>query len=84
MRMISGAKWISSIDVHQGGDNILVGTLDKRVIWYDLDLGKIPYRTYRYHDEGVRQVKYHPKYPLFATCSDDGITYFINITNLYR
>jgi len=54
MKMVSGAKWISSIDVHPGGDNILIGTLDRRIIWYDLDLGKIPYRTFRYHEAGVR------------------------------
>ena len=54
MKMISGAQYITSIDVHQGGDNILIGTLDKKVIWYDLDLGKIPYRTFRYHEKGVR------------------------------
>ena len=32
-----GAKWISSIDVHPGGDNIIVGTYDKRLLWHDLD-----------------------------------------------
>ena len=54
MKMITGAQAISCIDVHQGGDNLLIGTLDRKVIWYDLDLGKIPYRTFRYHDACLR------------------------------
>ena len=32
------AKWISSIDVHPGGDNLLLGSYDKRLCWFDLDL----------------------------------------------
>ncbi|KAF2706815.1 ribosome biogenesis protein ERB1 [Pleomassaria siparia CBS 279.74] len=68
-----GAKWISSIDVHAGGDNIIVGTYDKRLLWHDLDLSTKPYRTLRYHQEAIRAVRYHPGgLPLFADASDDG------------
>jgi len=59
--------------VHPKGDNILVGGYDRKVVWYDLDLGTSPYKMMKYHEKAVRKVAYHHKYPLFATCSDDCI-----------
>ncbi|KAJ9630837.1 Ribosome biogenesis protein erb1 [Taxawa tesnikishii (nom. ined.)] len=70
-----GARWISSIDVHPGGDNLLVGSYDRRLLWHDLDLANTPYKTLRYHQKAIRSVRYHPnagQYPLFADASDDG------------
>jgi ribosome biogenesis protein ERB1 len=70
-KLMTGAKWISSIAVHPHGDNVLVGTFDKRVQWFDLDLSTSPYQVLRYHSCAVRSVAYHTRYPLFASCSDD-------------
>ncbi len=70
-KLKTGAKWISSLAVHPKGDNVLVGTYDKRVQWFDLDLSTLPYRVLRYHHAGVRQVGFHRRYPLFASCADD-------------
>lgn len=68
-----GAKWISSMDVHPGGDNLLVGTYDKRLLWHDLDLSTKPYKTLRFHTAAIRAVRYHQGgLPLFADASDDG------------
>jgi ribosome biogenesis protein ERB1 len=68
-----GARWISSLDVHPGGDNVLVGSYDRRLLWHDLDLSVRPYKTLRYHDKAIRAVRYHPGgLPLFADASDDG------------
>ncbi|KAK8196751.1 Ribosome biogenesis protein erb1 [Zalaria obscura] len=70
-----GARWISSIDVHPFGDNLLVGSYDRRLLWHDLDLQPTPYKTLRYHQKAIRAVRYHPnagQYPLFADASDDG------------
>lgn len=68
-----GAKWISSMDVHPGGDNIIVGTYDKRLLWHDLDLSTKPYKTLRFHKEAIRAVRFHQGgFPLFADASDDG------------
>jgi len=68
-----GAKWISSMDVHPGGDNIIVGTYDKRLLWHDLDLSTKPYKTLRFHQEAIRAVRFHQGgLPLFADASDDG------------
>lgn len=69
-----GARWISSFDVHPGGDNLIVGSYDKRLLWHDLDLSVRPYKTLRYHQKAIRAVKFHPGgLPLFADASDDGI-----------
>ncbi|ORX51179.1 BOP1NT-domain-containing protein [Hesseltinella vesiculosa] len=67
-----GVRWISSIDVHPGGDNLIIGSYDKRVCWFDMDLSSQPYKSMRFHDKAVRQVAYHKRYPLFASASDDG------------
>ncbi|KAI9722211.1 MAG: Ribosome biogenesis protein erb1 [Candelaria pacifica] len=68
-----GARWISSLDIHPGGDNLLVGSYDKRLLWHDLDLSTKPYKTLRYHSKAIRAVKYHQGgLPLFADASDDG------------
>lgn len=74
-----GARWISSFDIHPtssaaGGDNLLVGSYDRRLLWHDLELSQRPYKTLRYHRKAIRSVKYHPsgRYPLFADASDDG------------
>ncbi|CAO3593867.1 unnamed protein product [Absidia cylindrospora] len=67
-----GVRWISSIDVHPAGDNVIVGSYDKRVCWFDLDLSARPYKSLRFHAKAVRQVSYHKRYPLFASSSDDG------------
>ncbi|KAJ4297114.1 Ribosome biogenesis protein erb1 [Collariella sp. IMI 366227] len=68
-----GAKWISSFDIHPGGDNLIVGSYDKRLLWHDMDLSNRPYKTMRFHSEAIRQVKYHKGgLPLFADASDDG------------
>lgn len=67
-----GARWISSFDVHSGGDNLIVGSYDRRLLWHDLDLSNRPYKTMRFHSEAIRSVKYHRSLPLFADASDDG------------
>ena len=68
-----GARWISSFDVHPGGDNLIVGTYDRRLLWHDLDLSVRPFKTLRYHQKAIRGVKFHRGgLPLFADASDDG------------
>ena len=69
--LMSGCKWISSIAVHPSGDNLILGSYDRRLCWFDLDLSTKPYRTLRYHRLAIRNVVFHPTYPLFASASDD-------------
>lgn len=68
-----GARYISSFDIHPGGDNLIVGSYDRRLLWHDLDLSTRPYKTLRFHSKAIRAVKYHKGgFPLFADASDDG------------
>lgn len=60
------------MDVHPSGDHLIVGSLDRRMIWFDLDLSNTPYKTLKYHERALRQVGYHARYPLMASASDDG------------
>jgi ribosome biogenesis protein ERB1 len=71
-RLMAGVKWISSMDVHpKNSENIIIGSYDQRLCWFDSDLSLKPYKTLRYHRAAIRQVCFHKKYPLFASCSDD-------------
>jgi ribosome biogenesis protein ERB1 len=67
-----GARWISGFDIHPGGDNVVVGSFDRRLLWHDLELSTRPYKTLRYHERAIRNVRYHQRMPLFASASDDG------------
>ncbi|XP_078485774.1 ribosome biogenesis protein bop1-A-like [Ciona intestinalis] len=71
-KLLSNAKWISSISIHPGGDNLIVGSYDCRLSWFDMDLSSKPYRTMRYHKRAIRACCFHRKYPLFASAGDDG------------
>eukprot|EP01132_Coremiostelium_polycephalum_P007957 gene7957-9787_t len=70
-KLITGCRYISSMDIHPEGDNVIMGGYDKKVSWFDLDLSTKPYKNLNYHSMAVRKVVYHPTYPLFASCSDD-------------
>jgi hypothetical protein len=68
-----GSKWISSMTLQPEGEHVVVGGFDCRVSWFDSEVSGRPWKTLRYHDEAVRDVKFHPgKHPLLATASDDG------------
>lgn len=60
------------MSVHPSGDHVVVGSYDRRVVWFDMDLASTPYKTLKYHSKALRSVGYHPSYPLMATAADDG------------
>ncbi|KAK0540602.1 Ribosome biogenesis protein erb1 [Tilletia horrida] len=71
-----GLRWISDLSVHPGGEHVLVGSYDRKVAWFDLELSVQPYKVLRYHARAVRGVAFHPRaartFPLFASVGDDG------------
>ncbi|AGO10554.1 AaceriABR101Cp [[Ashbya] aceris (nom. inval.)] len=71
-KLLPGARWLSTIDIHPRGDNLIASSFDKRVLWHDLDLAATPYKTLRYHEKAVRSVGFHKKLPLFCSAADDG------------
>jgi ribosome biogenesis protein ERB1 len=77
-RLSSGCRWISSIDVHPSGDHLILGSLDRRMVWFDMDLGATPYKTLKYHERGLRSCQFHGRYPLMASASDDGAVHIFH------
>ena len=47
-KMLAGTQCISSISIHPGGDNLIIGSYDKRVCWFDMDYSSKPYRILKY------------------------------------
>uniref|UniRef100_A0A7S0RRE2 Ribosome biogenesis protein BOP1 homolog n=1 Tax=Chlamydomonas leiostraca TaxID=1034604 RepID=A0A7S0RRE2_9CHLO len=71
-KLMGGSGQASCLAVHPSGDHVLVGSDDKRLAWYDLDLSDKPYKALRYHSAALRGAAFHRTYPLFASAADDG------------
>ncbi|XP_078086270.1 ribosome biogenesis protein bop1 [Mustelus asterias] len=71
-KLMANCKWVSSMAIHSGGDNVICGSYDSRLAWFDLDLSTKPYKVLRHHKRALRGVAFHKHYPLFASASDDG------------
>jgi ribosome biogenesis protein ERB1 len=71
---------VSCLAVHPSGDHVLVGSYDRRVVWFDLDRGGMPFKTLKYHTHALRSVGFHRAYPLMATASDDGTVHVFHAT----
>ena len=70
-RLQAGGGPLTGLSLHPRGDNLLTCGADKRVAWFDLDLGATPYKTFASHGAGVAAVAFHARYPLFASAGDD-------------
>jgi len=79
-KLVSGCKQISDMSVHPSGDHLIVGSLDRKMSWFDLDLSSTPYKTLKYHENAIRSVGFHPRYPLMASASDDGNVHVFHST----
>ena len=66
------------MEIHPGGDNLILGSYDRRVCWFDLDLSASPYKTLRFHSKAVRSASFSRNYPLLATGSDDGTVHIFH------
>lgn len=77
-KLISGVQSISSVAVHAGGDNLIVGSHDMKLCWFDLDYSVRPYRVLCNHRGAIRSVAFHPAAPLMASAGDDGIVQVIH------
>ncbi|XP_022668446.1 ribosome biogenesis protein bop1-A-like [Varroa destructor] len=71
-KLLTNCKYVSSIAVHPKGDNVIAGSYEARLSWFDMDLSTKPYKAMKYHKGAIRAVTFHRKYPLFASASDDG------------
>jgi ribosome biogenesis protein ERB1 len=71
-KLFTNCRWVSSMAIHPQGDHLIIGSYDRKLSWFDLDLSNKPYQTLKNHDKAIRQVCYHKRYPLFASGSADG------------
>ncbi|XP_072216736.1 ribosome biogenesis protein BOP1 [Excalfactoria chinensis] len=71
-KLMANCKWVSSMAIHPAGDNVICGSYDSKLAWFDLDLSTRPYQLLRHHRRALRSVAFHKHYPLFASGSDDG------------
>ncbi|NXH21845.1 BOP1 protein, partial [Bucco capensis] len=46
-KLMANCKWVSSMAIHPGGDNIICGSYDSKLAWFDLDLSTRPYQLLR-------------------------------------
>ncbi len=46
-KLQSGSGTITCMAVHPSGDHVIVGSEDKRLAWFDLDLSDKPYKALR-------------------------------------
>ncbi|KAG9445051.1 hypothetical protein H6P81_016391 [Aristolochia fimbriata] len=81
-KLETGLRDISSIAIHPAGnliffvgDNVIVGSKDGKLSWFDMDLSSQPYRTLKNHPKDITNVAFHRSYPLFASCSEDCTAY---------
>nr|XP_009406697.2 PREDICTED: ribosome biogenesis protein BOP1 homolog [Musa acuminata subsp. malaccensis] len=74
-KLETGVREISSIAIHPGGDNVIVGSKDGKMCWFDMDLSSKSYKTLKTHPKDITNVAFHRSYPLFASCSDDCTAY---------
>ncbi|CAN8318600.1 unnamed protein product [Cochlearia groenlandica] len=74
-KLETGMREISSMAIHQGGDNLVVGSKEGKTCWFDMDLSSKPYKTLKNHPKDITNVAFHRSYPLFASCSEDSTAY---------
>ncbi|KAI3810379.1 hypothetical protein L1987_19991 [Smallanthus sonchifolius] len=74
-KLEAGVREISSISIHPGGDNVIVGSKDGKLCWFDMDLSSKPYKILNSHPKDITNVAFHRSYPLFASSSDDCTAY---------
>ncbi|KAJ6309473.1 hypothetical protein OIU77_015270 [Salix suchowensis] len=74
-KLETGLREVSSISVHPAVDNVIVGSRDGKLCWFDMDLSSKPYKVLKCHPKDITNVAFHRSYPLFASCSDDCTAY---------
>ncbi len=82
-KFVSNLNTITNISIHKNGDDILAGTKDGKVAWFQLELSEKPFKIMDYHGDKIKVVSYHAQYPLFASCSRNGklLVYHAAISN---
>ncbi|XP_020580483.1 ribosome biogenesis protein BOP1 homolog [Phalaenopsis equestris] len=79
-KLETGLQEVSSMAVHPGGDNLIVGSKEGKMCWFDMDLSSRPYKILKTHPKDITNVAFHRSYPLFASSSEDCTAYVFHGT----
>jgi len=71
-KFVSNLNTITHLSLHKDGENIIAGTKDGKVAWFQLDLSDKPYKIMEFHDDKIRSVSFHNNYPLMCSSSRNG------------
>jgi ribosome biogenesis protein ERB1 len=82
-KFVSNLNTIVNISLHKGGDNIVAGTKDGKVAWFQLDMSTEPHKIMDYHGDKMKSVDFHHSYPLAFSCSRNGklLIYHVGVTD---
>ncbi|VUZ40563.1 unnamed protein product [Hymenolepis diminuta] len=64
--------YIVSLAVHPTGDHVITGTSDSRFVWFDADMGNVPFKKLSLNHGTVHKVDVHLRRPLASVALDDG------------
>ena len=73
-KLLSGCKFLTCGAIHPSGDHVILGSADRKLVWFDLDGGDKPYKKMKVHDQTMSSVAFHPNYkhfPLMVSTSHD-------------
>lgn len=65
-------KWVFSLVVYFVGDNVICGSYDSKLVWFDLDFFIKLYRMLRYYKKVLWVVVFYFWYLFFVLGLDDG------------
>lgn len=71
-KLLTGAKGLSCLAIHRTGSNILVGSKDRQLLWFDLDWKNLPYKKMRVHSGALENCRFSQHLNLFSSSADDG------------
>ncbi|XVF58601.1 hypothetical protein PTKIN_Ptkin07bG0079500 [Pterospermum kingtungense] len=74
-RTVSSVEWHRKRRLSFYSDNVIVGSKEGKLSWFDMDLSSKPYKTLKCHPKDITNLAFHRSYPLFASCSDDCTAY---------
>ncbi|KAL5110223.1 Ribosome biogenesi protein bop1 [Taenia crassiceps] len=69
---------IVTFGIHPTGEHVIAGTSDSRFIWFDVELGNVPFKKLRLNHGTVHKVNVHSHRPLVSIALDDGSLFIIH------
>uniref|UniRef100_A0A0V0J4M9 BOP1 N-terminal domain-containing protein n=1 Tax=Schistocephalus solidus TaxID=70667 RepID=A0A0V0J4M9_SCHSO len=66
------------MSLHPTGDHIIAGTSDSRFVWFDVELGNVPFKKLKLNHGTIHKVHVHSCRPLVSVATDDGSLFIIH------